>query len=101
MYKVQIFNLIVNKTATECNVTSEEIRGTSHRADIVDARCLAFRLATHEEGFTPREISIIIGRGNPKAVRELVGTFEERCARSRCFKNIYNKLAKEIEEELF
>ena len=101
MYKVQIFNLIVNKVATECNVTSEEIRSTSHRADIVDARCMAFRLAVHEEGFTPREISIIIGRGNPKAVRELVGTFDERFARSRCFKTIYNKIAKEIEEELF
>lgn len=101
MYKVQIFNLIVNKTATECNVTSEEIRGTSHRADIVDARCIAYRLAAHEEGFTPREISIIIGRGNPKAIRELISSFDERYERSRCFKNIYNKIAKEIEAELF
>lgn len=33
MYKVQIFNLIVNKTASECNVTPEEIRSTSHRED--------------------------------------------------------------------
>ena len=101
MYKVQIFNLIVNKTATECNVTPEEIRGTSHRADIVDARCIAYRLAVHEEGFTPREIGIIIGKGNPKAIRELVASFEERCERSRCFKNIYAKIAKEIETELF
>ena len=101
MYKVQIFNLVVNKTATECNVTPEEIRGTSHRSDIVDARCIAYRLAVHEEGFTPREISIIMGRGNPKAVRELVNSFEERYERSRCFKNIYNKIAKEIETELF
>ena len=36
-----------------------------------------------------------------KAVRELVNSFEERCERSRCFKNIYNKIAKEIETELF
>ena len=101
MYKVQIFNFIVNKTASECNVTPEEIRSSSHRADIVDARCIAYRLAVHEEGFTPREISIIMGRGNPKAVRELVNSFEERYERSRCFKNIYNKIAKEIETELF
>ena len=65
MYKVQIFNLIVNKTATECNVSPEDIRSTSHRADIVDARCIAYRLAVHEEGFTPREISIIMGRSMP------------------------------------
>ena len=37
MYKVQIFNFIVNKTAEECNVTPEEIRSTSHREDIVKA----------------------------------------------------------------
>lgn len=101
MYKVQIFNLIVNKTANECNVLPEEIRGTSHRADIVDARCIAYRLAIHEEGYTPREIAIIVGKGNPKVIRELVNTFEERCERSRCFKNIYNKVAKEIESKLF
>ena len=101
MYKTQIFNLIVNKTATECNVTPEEIRGISHRADIVDARCIAYRLAVHEEGFTPRDIAIIIGKGNPKAIRELVNTFEERTERSRCVKNIYAKIAKEIENELF
>lgn len=101
MYKVQIFNLIVNKTATECNVAPEEIRGTSHRADIVDARCIAYRLAVREEGFTPREIAIILGKGNPKVVRELVNSFDERVERSRCFKNIYNKIAKEIQTELF
>lgn len=88
MYKVQIFNLIVNKTASECNVTPEEIRSTSHREDIVKARCIAYRLAVHEEGFSPREISIIMGRGNPKAVRELVNSFEERCERSHLYRSV-------------
>lgn len=101
MYKTQIFNLIVNKTATECNVAPEEIRGASHREDIVKARCIAYRLAVHEEGYTPREIAIIIGKGNPKAVRELVNSFDDRCERSRSMKNIYNKIAKELETELY
>lgn len=100
MYKTQIFNLIVNKTATECEVTPDEIRGTSHRADIVDARCIAYQLAIKVEQFTPREIAIIIGKGNPKAIRELVTTFEDRCHRSKLFRNIYSKIAKELDEEL-
>lgn len=100
MYKTQIFNLIVNKTATECEVTPDEIRGTSHRADIVDARCIAYQLAIKVEQFTPREIAIIIGKGNPKAIRDLVATFEDRYNRTKLFRNIYNKIAKELDEEL-
>ena len=101
MYKTQIFNLIVNKTAAECEVTPEEIRGTSHRSDIVDARCIAYQIAIKVEEFTPRDIAIALGKGdNLKAIRELLASFEDRWNRSKLFRNIYNKVSKELNEEL-
>lgn len=101
MYKTQIFNLIVNKTASECEVTPEEIRGTSHRSDVVDARCIAYQLAIKVEQFTIRDIAIAIGKGDSmKSIRELVASFDDRCERSKLFRGMYNKLSKELDEVL-
>lgn len=101
MYKTQIFNLIVNKTAVECEVTPEEIRGTSHRQDIVDARCIAYQLAIKLEDFTTRDIAIAVRKVDGlKAIRELVASFDDRCARSKLFKGMYTKLYNELNEEL-
>ena len=101
MYKTQIFNLIVNKTAAECEVSPDDIRGTSHRLDIVDARCIAYQLAIKVEQFTTRDIAIAIGKGNSlKAIRELVASFDDRWDRSKLFRNIYTKISKELDEEL-
>lgn len=99
MYKTQIFNLIVNKTAAECEVTPEEIRGPSHRSDIVDARCIAYKIAMKLEDFTIRDISIAV-RKNEKAIRELVASFDDRCDRSKLFKGMYKKLSEELNAEL-
>ena len=96
MNKKQIFDLIVNKTASVCGVSAEDIKGASRRADIVDARCLVYRFAIHEEGFTPRDIATLIGKDNPKAIRELHNSFNIRCERSKFFRGLYAYLRSEI-----
>ena len=96
MNKNQIFNLIVEKTASVCGVTAEEIKSNNRRADIVDARCIAFRFATQEGGFTPRDIATLLGKDNPKAIRILCQSFDTRHARSYCFRELCASLRSEI-----
>lgn len=96
MNKNQIFNLIVEKTASVCGVTAEQIKGASRRADVVDARCLAFRFAIQEYDFTPRDIATLLGKDNPKAVRSLYQSFDTRCDRSYCFRELCASLRSEL-----
>ena len=100
MYKTQIFHLIVNKVAVGCEVSVDEILGTSHRQDIVDARCMAYKIAMKLEDFTPMDIAIISGKGKPKAVRDLVDTFQDRWGRAQNFRTICRTAVKELKEEL-
>lgn len=100
MYKTQIFNLIVNKVAVGCEVSADEILGASHRQDIVDARCMAYKIAMKLEDFTPMDIAIISGKGKPKAVRELVDSFEDRWDRAQNFRSVCKTVVKELKEEL-
>lgn len=100
MYKTQIFNLIVNKVAVGCEVSPQEILGTSHRQDIVDARCMAYKIAMKLEDFSPMDIAVISGKGKPKAVRDLVATFKVRWDRTQNFRTIYKTVTKELKEEL-
>lgn len=96
MNKNQIFDLIVDKCAYVCGVSAEEIKGASRRADIVDARCIAYRYAIHEEDFTPRDIATLLGKDNPKAIRELHNSFKMRYERSKFFRGSYAMLCAEI-----
>ena len=96
MNKNQIFDFIVNRTASVCNVSAEDIKSASRRADVVDARCLAFRFAIQEYGFTPRDIATMLGKDNPKAVRALHQSFDTRHERSYCFRELAAYLRAEI-----
>lgn len=98
MNKNQIFDFIVDKCASVCNVSAEDIKGASRRADVVDARCLVFRFAIREYGFTPRDIASLLGRCNLKAVRTLYHSYEARC-RSYCFRRLSNTLCAELSEK--
>lgn len=100
MYKTQIFNLIVNKVAVGCEVSADDILGTSHRQDIVDARCMAYKIAMKLENFTAMDIAVISRKNKPKAVRDLVATFQVRWDRSKNFQSIYKTVTKEIKAEL-
>lgn len=95
MNKKQLFNLIVEKCASVCNVSAESIKGVSRKADVVDARCMAFRFAIQECGFTPRDIASLLGKVNPKAIRTLFQTYETRC-RSFCFRELASYLRAEL-----
>ncbi len=95
MNKNQIFDFIVNRTASVCGVSAEDIKGATRRADVVDARCMAFRFAIQDCGFTPRDIATILGKDNPKAVRSLYHTYDTRC-RSFCFRELASFLRAEI-----
>lgn len=99
MNKNQIFNFIVDKCASVCNVPAEDIKGASRRADVVDARCLVFRFAIQEYDFTPRDIATLLGKDNPKAVRSLYQSFDTRCDRSYCFRELSNTLCAELSEK--
>lgn len=100
MYKTQIFNLIVNKVAAGCEVSAEDILGTSHRSDIVDARCMAYKIAMKLENFSAMDIAIISRKGKPKAVRDLVATFQDRWDIAQNFRTIYKTVTEELKEEL-
>lgn len=100
MYKTQIFNLIVNKVAVGCEVSPEDILGTSHRSDIVDARCMAYKIAMKLEDFTATDIAVISRKGTRKSVSELVATFQVRWDRTKNFRRIYKTVTKELIEEL-
>ena len=99
MNKNQIFDFIVDKCASVCNVPAEDIKGASRRADVVDARCLVFRFAIQEYDFTPRDIATLLGKDNPKAVRSLYQSFDTRCDRSYCFRELSNTLCTELSEK--
>ena len=100
MYKTQIFNLIVNKVAVGCEVSPEDMLGTSHRSDIVDARCMAYKIAMKLENFSAMDIAIISRKGKPKAVRDLVATFQDRWDIAQNFRTIYKTVTEELKEEL-
>ena len=96
MNKNQIFDFIVNKCASVCNVPAEDIKGASRRADVVDARCLVFRFAIQEYDFTPRDIATLLGKDNPKAIRALCQSFDTRHERSYCFRELCASLRSEL-----
>lgn len=95
MNKKQIFDQIVEKCASVCGVSAQEIKSTTRRADVIDARCMAFHFAT-KEGFTPRDIATLLGKHNPKAIRALCNSFEMRCKRSYLFRDIASILRSQI-----
>jgi len=99
MTKNQIFDFIIDKCASVCNVSAKDIKGASRRADVVDARCLVFRFAIQEYDFTPRDIATLLGKENPKAVRSLYQSFDTRCERSYCFRRLSNTLCAELSEK--
>ena len=100
MNKNQIFDFIVNKTACVCGVSAEDIKGASRVSDVVDARCMAFRFALSKEiGFSPRDIARLLGKDNPKSIRELNNSFNVRCERSNFFRGLYAFLRSEIKRE--
>lgn len=98
MTKNQIFDLIVNKTASVCGVSAEAIKSGSRKADVVDARCMVFRFAVNEAGFTFRDIASLLGKGDPSAVRQLYHSYELRC-RAFCFRELAAFLHAEMSRE--
>lgn len=98
MDKKQIFDLIVNKCACVCGVSADNIKGHNRKADVVDARCLVYRFAIQDCGFTPRDVATLLGRENPKGVRSLLNTYESRC-HSFCFRELASFLKGEIDRE--
>lgn len=95
MNKVDLFNLIIDKTASICDVSSDDIRGRCRRADVVDARCMAFFTAINDMNFTYRDISSILGRNDPSAIRQLYHTYDSRCT-SFCFRKLSATLRRDI-----
>ena len=92
MDKKQIFDFIVNNTAQVCGVPAEAIKSGCRRADVVDARCIAFCYATEKGGFTPRDIATILGKEDPKAIRLLCQSYSIRHKRSPCFRELSTSL---------
>ena len=88
MDKKQIFDFIVDNTAQVCRVSADDIRSGCRRADVVDARCIAFCYATEKGGFTPRDIATILGKDDPKAIRLLCQSYQLRFDRSHCFRQL-------------
>ena len=100
MNKKQIFDLIVNKCAYVCGVSAEDIIGTCRKADIVDARCLAFRFAIRVGDFTARDIATLIGKENPKSIRILNNSYDDRYKRSFSFREFATDIKDEIDREI-
>lgn len=99
MNKKQLFDLIVEKAAEVCNVPTADIEGQSRQADVVDARCLVFRFAVNEAGFTFRDIASALGRRNPVAIRQLYHSYDNRSV-NFCFRELSNTLHKLLLPEL-
>lgn len=101
MNKKQIFDLIVNKCAYVCGVSAEAIKGKSRIADVVDARCLAFHFATSRQiGFTPRDIATLLCKDDPKAIRILLNSYDDRYKRSFGFREYVLDIKSEIDKEI-
>ena len=92
MDKKQIFDFIVNNTAQVCGVSADAIKSGCRKADVVDARCIAFCYATEKGGFTPRDIATILGKDDPKAIRLLCQSYQLRSDRSHCFRELSSSL---------
>ena len=92
MDKKQIFDFIVNNTAQICGVSADAIKSGCRKADVVDARCIAFCYATEKGGFTPRDIATILGKDDPKAIRLLCQSYQLRSDRSHCFRELATSL---------
>lgn len=100
MNKNQIFDLIVDKCAYVCGVSAEDIKGKSRKSDIVDARCLAYRFAIHGKKLTPRDIATLLGKEDPKAIRILNRSYDDRYDRSFSFREFASDIQVELDREI-
>ena len=76
MCKSEIFNRVLDVVSQQTEVSREQILSRSKSMEVVDARCILFRLF-QEQGLYPGQIATQ-ARKTPAAIRYLLSHFEDR-----------------------
>ena len=76
MCKSEIFNRVLDVVSQQTEVSREQILSRSKSMEVVDARCILFRLL-QEQGLYPGQIATQ-ARKTPAAIRDLLSHFEDR-----------------------
>ncbi len=78
MCKSEVFNRVLNVVSREMEIDVDEIIGKGRTIEVVDARCMLFKLL-HEEGLYPSQIAEKAHRTSA-SVRYLLSDFNTRVA---------------------
>lgn len=98
MYKT-LFEAVLNLVSEVTGTSKEDILSGSHRADIVDARCI-FVHALFKAGMYPTIIANMMGRSSA-GVRHLLSGYNDRAASSKLFSTISKEIEKKLESNLY
>lgn len=84
MCKSEIFNRVLDVVSQQTEVSREQILSRSKSMEVVDARCILFRLL-QEQGLYPGQIATQ-ARKTPAAIRYLLSHFEDRVKSNKMVK---------------
>ena len=84
MCKSEIFNRVLDVVSQQTEVSREQILSRSKSMEVVDARCILFRLL-QEQGLYPGQIPTQ-ARKTPAAIRYLLSHFEDRVKSNKMVK---------------
>lgn len=96
MYK-DLFNAVLGLVSEVTGISKEDILSGSHRADIVDARCL-FVHFLFKEGVYPTVIASMMKKSSA-GVRHLLAGFDNRKTSNKLFSNISEEIEKKLESK--
>lgn len=95
MCKSEIFNRILDVVSQQTEIPREQILSSSKSMEVVDARCILFRLL-QEQGLYPGQIATQAGK-TPAAIRYLLAHFEDRVKTNKIVKIYLQNIRKRIE----
>lgn len=95
MCKSEIFNRVLDVVSQQTEVSREQILSRSKSMEVVDARCILFRLL-QEQGLYPGQIATQ-ARKTPAAIRYLLSHFEDRVKSNKMVK-IYLQISENASE---
>lgn len=95
MCKSELFRQVAEAVSRETEIDSAELVGGGRTDEVVDARCIFFRML-REEGFSPTQIASKTNR-TAAAVRYLLSKYEDRIAANRMVDLYAKRVRKQLE----
>lgn len=91
--KSEILNQIAEVVAHECEVTTDDIKSTCKRGDIVEARCIFVHFC-YAYGIQPSAITRFLGRSRKNTVNDCCSNYLIFKRQSFAFRLMSNKVDK-------